>query len=97
MPYPCLWRDVLVPLVTRHGQRLRERTHCCVRTADIARVAYRRTAATALPASAKSAPATTRLMVLRTLMLPFSAKTTPAVVQRCHLVIPEVWHRVSAR
>src|SRR5205823_13994464 len=30
---------------------------------------YSRTAATALPASAKSAPAPTRLMVLRTLML----------------------------
>ena len=49
---------------------------------------YRRTAATALPASAKSAPAPTRLMVLRTLMLLCLARITPTLHEMCHLVIP---------
>ena len=50
---------------------------------------YRRTAATALPASAKSAPAPTRLMVLRTLMALCSARITPSPRGNCHRVIPD--------
>src|SRR5205823_3879701 len=57
---------------------------------------YSRTAATALPASAKSAPAPTRLMVLRTLMLPFLARITPTSRENCHLVIPDTCPRSVA-